>query len=111
MTETLRFIIHERDGRCEAECLDAAAAGVGETPFDAAVSLTRMLIAMADKGRQHGLSFRAQSDPADDKLFSRLESGEKIEGVVDFGHVTLKETGSAGATLAGIQELALAGNR
>jgi hypothetical protein len=86
---SVRFVVFERDGEFEAECLDAAAAGTGKSPFAAMDDLVQMLNTMAVLAHESGSSLLAEADPDDDELFTRLSAGESHDAVVAFGHLTL----------------------
>lgn len=85
----VRFIVYEREGEYEAECLDASAVGIGKSPFEAIDDLVAMLNTMAVFAHESGSSLIAEATPDDDELFNRLNEGTAPEAVAAFGHFTL----------------------
>src|SRR5688572_27998676 len=72
----LQVIVYERDGRFEAEAINAAIAGVGNTPFEALHSFQQMAFSMAVAAVEAGARLTYKADAEDDALFRGLQNGK-----------------------------------
>jgi hypothetical protein len=72
---TLYIIIYERDGRFEAEAINAAIAGVGTTHLDAMRSFEQMAESLAMAAVETGARLTYDPEPDELALFGALDSG------------------------------------
>lgn len=84
----VRFIIYKRGESFEAECLDASAVGVGDSPLDAMDDLVAMLNTMAVLAHNSGASLTVEIDPEDLDLYRKLESGKVSDDIAGYGHLS-----------------------
>jgi hypothetical protein len=85
----IRVVIYKRGDRFEAECLEAAAAGVGATALEAMGDLVSMLNTMAILARKSGAALTSDADEEDETLYQALAAGHVPENVAAFGEISL----------------------
>lgn len=111
----IHFIVFDRDGRFEAEGINAAVAGTGPSALEAVAALYSMAKSMAALATRHGTAMTAAPDAQDKSLFDRLVAGKVAPrelhklGIAAFGgfELSAQKPKRAGRADAGTGKLEL----